>query len=127
MVCPNKYNKVAKRDEKIGKYHRLCCELRERREDSMVKEISTIIGCLGGGIKKLKSCISQISENDNNDKELESISREMEKTVLWESKSLIRKALLDIRTDGMRYFNLTNKFWKLKSPPIPFFSKFKVY
>ena len=27
MVCPNKYNKIAKRDEKIARYSRLCFEL----------------------------------------------------------------------------------------------------
>ena len=31
MPYPNEYNKIAKRDEKIGKYHRLCFELRERQ------------------------------------------------------------------------------------------------
>ena len=34
MACPNEYNKIAKRDEKIAKYNRLCFELRERREGS---------------------------------------------------------------------------------------------
>ena len=27
MVCPNEYNKIAKGDEKIGKYNSLCFEL----------------------------------------------------------------------------------------------------
>ena len=31
MACPNEYNKIVKQDEKIGKYNRLCFELRERR------------------------------------------------------------------------------------------------
>ena len=30
MACPNENNKIAKRDEKIEKYDRLCFELRER-------------------------------------------------------------------------------------------------
>ena len=47
-------------------------------------------------------------------KELEWISREKtdKKSVVW--------------TVNMRCFNLTNKFWQLKSPPIPFFAKFEV-
>ena len=58
-----------------------------------MKVIPTINGCLGGGIRGLKESIRQIFEYNNNDKELEWISREMEKTVLWDSESLIRKVL----------------------------------
>ena len=54
MACPKEYNKVAKRDEKIGKYHRLCFELRERQEGYNVKVFPTITQCLGGGKKELK-------------------------------------------------------------------------
>ena len=71
MACPNEYNKIAKRDEKIAKYSRLCFELRERQEGYTVKVIPTITGCLGGGMKKLKENIRQIFEYDSNDKELE--------------------------------------------------------
>ena len=60
-----------------------------------MKVIPTNIGCLGVGIKELKEDIRQIFEYDNNDKELERIAREIRKTVLWESESLIRKVYLD--------------------------------
>ena len=40
----------------------------------------------------------QIFEYENNDKELEWISQEMQKTVLWESESLIRKVLSGLLT-----------------------------
>ena len=43
MPCPNKYNKEAKRNEKIRKYYRLCFELREWQKGYMVKVIPTII------------------------------------------------------------------------------------
>ena len=56
-----------------------------------VKVIPTIIRCLGGGMKELKQSIRQVFEYDDNDKELEWISRELQETVLWESESLIRK------------------------------------
>ena len=46
-----------------------------------------------GGIKELKESIRQIFKCGSNDKELESISREMQKTLLWERKCLIRKVL----------------------------------
>ena len=56
-----------------------------------MKVIPTIIRCLGGGMKELKQSIRQVFEYDDNDKELEWISRELQETVLWESESLIRK------------------------------------
>ena len=56
-----------------------------------MKVVSAIIGCLGGGIKELKESIRQIFKYDNNDKELEWISRETQNILLWES--LIRKVL----------------------------------
>ena len=75
-----------------------------------MKVIPTINGCLGGGMKELKENIRQIFEYDSNDKELEQIAREMQKAVqkvvLWESESLIKKSV--ICTVDMRYFNLTN-------------------
>ena len=85
MTCPNESNKIAKRDEKIGKYNRLCFELRERREGYTVKVIPRIIGYLEGGLKEQRKSIRQIFRYDNIDKKLEWISREMQKTVLWES------------------------------------------
>ena len=42
-----------------------------------VKVILTVIRCLGGGIKELKESIRQIFEYNDNDKELEWITREM--------------------------------------------------
>ena len=56
-----------------------------------MKVVPTITGCLGGGIKELKESIRQIFKYDNNDKELEWISRETQNILLWES--LIRKVL----------------------------------
>ena len=95
MACPNVINKIAKRDGKIGEYHWLCIKLPEGLNDYTVKVIPAITGCLWGGIKKLKESIRQMFQCDNDDKELESISREMQKTVLWESESLVKKSYLD--------------------------------
>ena len=64
----------------------------------MAKVIPTIIGCLGGGMKEPKENIRQNFEFDSNDNELEWIAPEMQKTVLWESKSLIRKVLSGLLT-----------------------------
>ena len=90
MVCPNESNKEAKREEKMRKYQQLCFELRERQEGYTVIVIPTVIGCLGGGINELKANIKRIFDY-HNDEEPELIAREMQKTVLWESESLIRK------------------------------------
>ena len=98
---PKWNNKIAQQDEKIGKYSWLCFELRERREGYTVKVVPTIIGCLGGGMKELKESIREIFEYEDNDKELEWISREMQKTLLWESKSLIIKVLSGLLTWGV--------------------------
>ena len=78
---PNEYNNICKPDEKIGKYNRLCFELRERREGCTVKVVPTIIERRGGGMKKLKVHIRQMFEYDNNNKEPEWISQEMQHTV----------------------------------------------
>ena len=90
MICPIESNKDTKRMNKITRYRQLCFELRERRDGFTVNVIPTIIRCLGGGIKELKESLKRIFENDN-EKELKSLAREMQKTVLWESESLMRK------------------------------------
>ena len=56
------------------------------------KVTPTVIGCVGGGLKELKANIKSIFDNDN-DNEHSALAREMQRTVLWESESLIRKVL----------------------------------
>ena len=53
MACPNESNKEKKREEKMRKYQQLCYEIRERRDGYKVKIIPVVIGCLGGGVKRL--------------------------------------------------------------------------
>jgi hypothetical protein len=53
-----------------------------------VKFIPAVIDCLGGGMKRLKDDIRELF---NNEKDLHWISREMQKTVLWESETIMRK------------------------------------
>ena len=75
----------------------------------MVKVTPIVIRCLGGGLKELKANIKSIFDN-NNDNEHSALAREMQKTVLWESESLIRKSL--IWTVDMRCLKpSTGKFW----------------
>ena len=97
MTCRNESNKKAKREAMMRKYQQLCFELREQREGHTVIMIPMVIECLGGGIKELKANIKQIFDYHNN-KEPELIAREMQKAVLWESESLIRKILSGLLT-----------------------------
>ena len=55
MACPMESNRTEKRDDKVTKYQQLCFEVRERREGYTVEVIPTIIGCLGGGMKELRT------------------------------------------------------------------------
>ena len=89
MACPGEGNKIAKRNEKIQKYQQLCFELRERRKGYKVKVIPTVIGCCGGGIKELKNDLKEIFD----EKEIEHLVYEMQKMVLWESETTIRKVM----------------------------------
>ena len=92
MACPNEANRDVKREEKIKKYEQLCFETRERRNGFMVKVIPIVIGCLGGGMRELKKNMKAIFGNDN-EQEIIDTMREMQKTVLWESESNIRKVV----------------------------------
>ena len=56
---------------------------------------AAVIGCLGGGMKRLKDDIRELF---NNEKDLHWISREMQKTVLWESETIMRKILSGLLT-----------------------------
>ena len=47
-----------------------------------------MIGCLGGGLNRLKEDIKELLTDD---KELEYTCREMQKFVVWESESTMRK------------------------------------
>ena len=67
----------------------------------MVKVIPKVIGRFGGEMKELKENIRQIFEYDDNDKNLEWIAREMQKTVPLGNKSLIRKLLSGLLKQGV--------------------------
>ena len=51
--------------------------------------IPTVIGCCGGGIKELKNDLKEIFD----EKEIEHLVYEMQKMVLWESETTIRKVM----------------------------------
>ena len=66
-------------------------------------------------MKELRTNIKRILKNYCDDNELDIIANEMQKTVLWESESIIRKTLSGLLTGSVFY--LANKIWWLKSPP----------
>ena len=70
-------NRMKKRDDKVTKYQQLCFEVRERREGYTVEVIPTIIGCLGGGMKELRTNIKRILKNYCDDNEPHIIANEM--------------------------------------------------
>ena len=51
-----------------------------------------MIGCLGGGTKQLTKAINDLFEPED----VKSISSEMQKVVLWESETVLRKIPLGL-------------------------------
>ena len=90
MACPNENNIAEKRREKLTKYQQLAFEIRERRPGFEVTIVPIVIGCLGGG---MKAVISQVKRLDFGEHKTNEICREMLKTVLFESESIIRKII----------------------------------
>ena len=93
MACPHESNIHEKRIEKLRKYQQLAFEMRERREQYRVTVVPLVIGCLGGGIKQLiKDIKVSFKPEDAN-----SIWSEMQKVVLWESETTLRKVIPRLR------------------------------
>ena len=87
MVCRYESNIHEKRIEKLRKYQQLVFELRERREEYKVMVVPLVIGCLGGGIKQLTKGIKVLFKAED----VNSILSKMQKVVLWESETILRK------------------------------------
>ena len=91
MACPQSNNLEKKREEKLSKYRQLAFETRERRPGYKVYVVPVIIGALGGGIKSLKSDLKRLFNERSDEKLLNEIIAIMQKTVLMDSESLIRR------------------------------------
>ena len=87
MACPYESNIHEKRIEKLRKYQQLAFELRERREQYRVTVVPLVIGCLGGGIKQLTKDIKVLFKQED----VNNILSKMQKVVLWESETILRK------------------------------------
>ena len=92
MACPQQQNIEGKRLEKLTKYTQLAYELRERRPGYKITVIPLIIGTLGGG---MKSTIIELSNvlNKNELARQVLVAGEIQKMILMDSESTIRKVL----------------------------------
>ena len=73
--------------EEDRKYQQLAFEMRERREQYRVTVVPLVMGYLGGGIKQLTKDINVLFKPED----VNSILSEMQKVVLWESETILRK------------------------------------
>ena len=94
MACPQQANIAAKRNEKVTKYRQLAFELRERRPGYDIAIIPVVIGALGGGMKEVLRAVERVFSERLERKQLaEKAVAEMQKTVLMDSESMVRKVL----------------------------------
>ena len=93
LACPQEDNIQAKEMEKRKKYQQLSFEIRERRPGYHVEVLPLIIGSLGGGVKRLELQIKKVIKDRNMAR---TITREIQKTVLMESETIIRKVISNI-------------------------------
>ena len=87
-ACPNEANKTENKLKKIRKYQKLK-ELLEMRSGFMVKVVPIVIRCLGGEIKQLEEDIRDLFD----EKEIFKIVDKIQKNVLWESESIVRRVM----------------------------------
>ena len=100
MACPQQHNIETKRLEKLTKYRQLAFEMRERH-----LVVPVIIGALGGGRRRMMSDISRIFEKYE---VVEKTAAEMQKIVLMNSETTLRKML-----SGLIKRDDATNFWKL--------------
>ena len=90
MACPQQHNIETKRLETLTKYRQLAFEMREKRLGYEIIVVPVIIEALGGGMRKMMSDISRIFEKDE---VVKKTAAEMQKTVLMDSETTLRKVL----------------------------------
>ena len=90
MVCPQEINVDEKRNEKQMKCRQLAFEVREKRVGYNIVVVPLVIGALGGGVKETIQQIERIFGKGDWQKR---IVEEMQKTILMNSESIIRKVL----------------------------------
>ena len=86
MACPQERNIETKTNDKRTEHQQLAFEI--RRKEYKVVVVPIIIGCLGGGVDKTIREVRRIFENDELVKQ---IVGTMQKTVLMDSETTLRK------------------------------------
>ena len=108
MACPNEWNKEKKREEKMRKYQQLCYEIRERRDGYKVKIIPVVIGCLGGGMKKMKDDVKELFKHE---KDLQWICREIKDCVMGKRDNYEKNTIWTIDMRSLQI--IADKCWQL--------------
>ena len=90
MACPQQENIGAKEAEKTTKYRQIAFETRERRPGYEVYVVPVVVGALGDGIKALRFDLKKRFENNEL---LDEIIAMMQRTVLMDSESIIRRVI----------------------------------
>ena len=90
MACLQVDNIENKRLEKRTKYRKLAFEIREKWPGFKVKVAPLVISVFGGGFKEMLKELENIYEKDDL---CERIGAEMQKTILMDSETIIRKVL----------------------------------
>ena len=99
MACPQQANIAAKRNAKMTKYRQLAFESRERRPGFDIAVIPVVIGALGGGMKEVLRDVERVfSERLERERSAERAVAEMQKTVVMDSESMVRKVLSGLLT-----------------------------
>ena len=93
MACPMQQNIDTKRTDKLTRYRQLAFEMRERRNGYTVTIVPVIIGTLGGGMKKT---INEVTKLLAKHELVVRIAAKMQKTILMDSETLLRKVLSGI-------------------------------
>ena len=86
----NNNNIETKRIKEMTKYRQLEFETRERRPSYDVYVLPVVIGALGGGIKTLRKDLKKVFHNNEL---LDEVVATMQKTVLMDSESIIRRVM----------------------------------
>ena len=96
MACPGKKNVLKKHQEKVQKYQQLAFDVRVRERRPGYRRMGVVlivIGCMGGGVRVIRDQVRKI--NSDTDKV---VCREMLRTAVIESESILRKIFTNIVT-----------------------------
>ena len=89
MACPNEKNIDETNNGKLRKCQQLAFEFGERRPGFRIEIVPIVIGCMGGGMKKVKG---QIWKALTDGKTVTAVAQEIMRTVLCEIETMLRKA-----------------------------------